>query len=130
MIKVKGYHHVNLHVDDIGKADRFYGGLLGCERLSGPLSSQGSWFKLGSSELHIGVTSGGPPEGWGHIVSTSRTTKKSCARSGKREWTSKILRSREAKTAGSVSIQQGTRLKSLMGQLPHDALFGAASASF
>lgn len=68
MIEVKGYHHINLHVDDIEKADRFYGGLLGLRRIERPLASQGSWFKLGSLELHIGVTSGGPPKGWGHIA--------------------------------------------------------------
>ncbi len=68
MIKVQGYHHVNLHVDDVEKADRFYGGILGLKKLERPLTSPGSWFKLGSCELHISVTPEGAPKGWGHIA--------------------------------------------------------------
>jgi catechol 2,3-dioxygenase-like lactoylglutathione lyase family enzyme len=68
MVEVKGYHHVNLLVDDLKKADEFYERLLGLQRIERPLTRPGSWFKLGNCELHISVTPEGPPKEWGHFA--------------------------------------------------------------
>ena len=51
----EAYHHVALAVHDLGQARAFYGGLLGLEELDRPgeFGTQGAWFRLGRSELHM-----------------------------------------------------------------------------
>ena len=69
MIEVRGYHHINLTVDDLEKAEGFYRGILGLEKISErPIPFPGFWLKVGSSELHISPKPGGPPKAWGHIA--------------------------------------------------------------
>ena len=68
MIEVRGYHHINLLVDDLKKADDFYEGLLGLRRIDRPLTMPGSWFKMGYCELHLSIKSEGPPKEWGHFA--------------------------------------------------------------
>jgi catechol 2,3-dioxygenase-like lactoylglutathione lyase family enzyme len=68
MIEARGYHHVNLLVDDLKKADDFYEGLLGLRRIERPLTRPGSWFKMGNCELHLSIKPDGPPKEWGHFA--------------------------------------------------------------
>jgi catechol 2,3-dioxygenase-like lactoylglutathione lyase family enzyme len=49
--------HVNLSVDDVDVARRFYGELLGLEPAPRPadMSRAGCWFRLGEIELHLSL---------------------------------------------------------------------------
>ncbi len=52
--------HVNLSVDDVEAARRFYGELLGLEPAPRPADAgrAGCWFKLGEIELHLSLEIG------------------------------------------------------------------------
>ena len=49
--------HVNLSVDDVDAARRFYGDLLGLTAAPRPADAgrAGAWFKLGDTELHLSL---------------------------------------------------------------------------
>jgi len=52
------FNHVMLGTNDIARAERFYGALLGLPRRGGPpvLAARGGcWFRGGGVELHLGV---------------------------------------------------------------------------
>lgn len=50
-------HHVSLMVTDLDQADDFYGNVLKLRRLPRPdFPSQGLWFEVGGSQLHVILT--------------------------------------------------------------------------
>jgi glyoxylase I family protein len=68
-MEVRGYHHINLIVDDLEKAEHFYREILGLQKITErPIPFPGFWLKLRNSELHISPRPSGPPKGWGHIA--------------------------------------------------------------
>lgn len=59
---VAAIHHVNLLVDDVAAARRFYGDLLGLTPLERPdFGMDGAWFAAGATQVHISI--GTPPPG-------------------------------------------------------------------
>lgn len=52
--------HVNLSIDDVESARRFYGGILGLEPVPRPADAgrAGCWFRLGNVELHLSIEEG------------------------------------------------------------------------
>lgn len=51
---LKGMHHISIAVDDLGKAQAFYGGVLGLPEISWPaLPNPGKWFQAGACQLHL-----------------------------------------------------------------------------
>lgn len=52
--------HVNLSIDDVEAAVRFYDDVLGLERAARPADAgrAGAWFRLGETELHLSVEDG------------------------------------------------------------------------
>ena len=59
-MKVRRVGHVNLSVDDVDRAQAFYGGLLGLAPAPRPADAgrAGCWFALGDVELHISLEAG------------------------------------------------------------------------
>lgn len=45
--------HATLLVEDIGKAEQFYEGLLGLTPLQRNLSFEGRWYQVGTVQLHL-----------------------------------------------------------------------------
>ncbi|HYF01000.1 MAG TPA: VOC family protein [Planctomycetota bacterium] len=46
--------HVNVRVDRLEPAVRFYGGVLGLERIPrAEAENRGAWFRLGTAEIHV-----------------------------------------------------------------------------
>jgi catechol 2,3-dioxygenase-like lactoylglutathione lyase family enzyme len=57
--RVLGIHHVNLLVDDLDAANRFYRDVMGFELLDRPdFGFPGSWFRMGAHQLHLQTTDG------------------------------------------------------------------------
>ena len=53
-LKIHELNHVALHVRDLTVSDRFYGEILALPRIPRPaFTFPGSWFALGSQELHL-----------------------------------------------------------------------------
>jgi catechol 2,3-dioxygenase-like lactoylglutathione lyase family enzyme len=52
--------HVNLSIDDVERARRFYGEVLGLEPIARPADAgrAGCWFRLGEVELHLSLEEG------------------------------------------------------------------------
>lgn len=52
--------HVNLSIDDVEAARRFYGDVLGLEAAARPADAgrPGCWFRLGDAELHLSLEAG------------------------------------------------------------------------
>jgi catechol 2,3-dioxygenase-like lactoylglutathione lyase family enzyme len=68
---VEGFHHVQLAMPPGGepRAESFYAGLLGFERLEKPahLAGRGGvWFRSGDVEVHLGVEPGFVPSAKAH----------------------------------------------------------------
>jgi catechol 2,3-dioxygenase-like lactoylglutathione lyase family enzyme len=59
-VLLKRVAHVNLSVDDVEAARRFYGELLGLAPAPRPPDAgrAGCWFRLGELELHVSLESG------------------------------------------------------------------------
>lgn len=58
---IAGYSHVNLLVDDLDAARRFYGDVLGFAELPRPgVSGTGGWFRVGDLQLHLSVVAAMP----------------------------------------------------------------------
>jgi catechol 2,3-dioxygenase-like lactoylglutathione lyase family enzyme len=57
---LKRVAHVNLSIDDVEAARRFYGEVLGLEPAPRPADAgrAGAWFRLGSTELHLSLETG------------------------------------------------------------------------
>ena len=51
---VEGAHHYSLAVADVGRADGFYGDLLGLPQLERPdFGLPGTWYQAGAVQLHL-----------------------------------------------------------------------------
>ena len=62
-------HHVNLLVDDVDAARRFYGDVLGLTELDRPqFGMEGAWFEVGATQVHLSVGSPPPPDGFQHFA--------------------------------------------------------------
>jgi glyoxylase I family protein len=62
-------HHVNLLVDDLAAAERFYGEVLGWEPAGRPdFGFPGAWFDLGHGQLHLVVVDEMPPPSGAHFA--------------------------------------------------------------
>ncbi|WP_342554727.1 VOC family protein [Paenibacillus sp. FSL R7-0652] len=54
MIRYAHIHHVSLAVRDLEKAKKFYSGLLGMQEIKRPpFRSTGTWYAIGSQQLHL-----------------------------------------------------------------------------
>ena len=70
MIQIKQSLHVAVLVSDLTKADYFYGSVLGLPKIERSLRFPGSWYQIGSFQIHLIVTEGltqalENPEKWG-----------------------------------------------------------------
>ena len=62
-------HHVNLIVDDVGAARRFYGEVLGLEELKRPdFGMDGAWFEAGATQVHLSIGTPPPPDAFQHFA--------------------------------------------------------------
>jgi glyoxylase I family protein len=53
-VKLRGVHHVSLNVDDLEAAERFYGEVLGLEKLPRPdFGFPGLWYEAGGQQIHL-----------------------------------------------------------------------------
>ena len=54
-MRVTQLNHVALHVDDVGKSEKFYAEVLGLDRMPRPaFTFPGAWFRIGvDQELHL-----------------------------------------------------------------------------
>ena len=61
-MELLGIHHVNVRVDDLADAARFYEDVLGLRRIHRPaeMPAEGAWYALGAQQLH--VSDGGGPD--------------------------------------------------------------------
>lgn len=56
-MNTSGLHHVNLRVDDLEVARRFYVEVMGFEELDRPdFGFPGAWFRMGAHQLHLQTT--------------------------------------------------------------------------
>ena len=55
MIKIKGYHHTGIVVKDLARAEGFYCGVLGMQKLPRPeFSIKGAWLEMsGGQQMHL-----------------------------------------------------------------------------
>ena len=69
-MKLRRLGHVNLSVDDVARAQAFYGEVLRLEPAPRPPETgrPGCWFRLGDVELHISQESGADNAGSGRHV--------------------------------------------------------------
>ncbi len=69
MTVVGSIHHVNLLVDDVGAARRFYGELLGLEELTRPdFGMDGAWFEAGTTQVHLSIGTPPPADALQHFA--------------------------------------------------------------
>jgi catechol 2,3-dioxygenase-like lactoylglutathione lyase family enzyme len=58
-VSIIGIHHVNLLVDDLDAARRFYGEVFGFTELARPdFGFPGAWYQMGAQQLHLQTTPG------------------------------------------------------------------------
>jgi catechol 2,3-dioxygenase-like lactoylglutathione lyase family enzyme len=68
-VESKRLHHVNLLVDDLDAADRFYGDVLGWPTAPRPdFGFPGAWYDLGHGQLHLVVVDEMPPPSGAHFA--------------------------------------------------------------
>ena len=61
--------HVNLRVDSLPDAIRFYAELMGLEQIPrGDRGGRGAWFRLGGSEVHVAEDSSSQPRSQRHFA--------------------------------------------------------------
>lgn len=70
MIQIKQSLHVAVLVSDLAKAEYFYGSVLGLPKVERSLKFPGSWYQIGSFQIHLIVAEGlsqplQNPEIWG-----------------------------------------------------------------
>lgn len=62
-------HHVNLIVDDVVAARRFYGDVLGLEEVPRPdFGMDGAWFAAGATQVHLSIGAPPPPDAFQHVA--------------------------------------------------------------
>ena len=58
-----------LYVDDLDKAEAFYGGVLGLEELKRPdFGMDGAWFESGTTQVHLSVGAPPPADAFQHFA--------------------------------------------------------------
>lgn len=68
-MRLGAIHHVNLIVDDVAAARRFYGGVLGLEELKRPdFGMDGAWFESGTTQVHLSVGAPPPADAFQHFA--------------------------------------------------------------
>ena len=93
MIEIKHPLHVAILVTDLAKAEHFYGAVLGLPKVERSLRFPGSWYQIGSFQIHLIVAEGlsqslQNPDKWGrnpHIafaVADLESTKEQLMRQG------------------------------------------------
>ncbi len=69
MIRVLGFHHVTITVNNIERTRKFYGGILGlCEIPRPGLNFSGAWYQVGDGQLHIIVNDEPPKDSRAHMA--------------------------------------------------------------
>ena len=58
MIQIKHILHVAVLVTDLAKADHFYGSVLGLPKVERSFRFPGSWYQIGSFQIHLIVAEG------------------------------------------------------------------------
>jgi catechol 2,3-dioxygenase-like lactoylglutathione lyase family enzyme len=53
MISVHAPLHVAINVSDLPRAEAFYGGVLGLEKVDRVLKFPGTWYQVGNFQLHL-----------------------------------------------------------------------------
>ena len=96
---VEGFHHVQLAMPpgEEARADAFYAGVLGFERVEKPahlVARGGRWFRSGDVELHLGAEPGFAPSTKAHPAFRVR----------------ELATARAALKAAGLQIQDDTRL--------------------
>lgn len=55
-VNALGIHHVNIDVDDLDAARRFYTEVMGFSEVHRPdFGAPGAWFQMGAHQLHLGT---------------------------------------------------------------------------
>lgn len=68
-MNVVGIHHVNLVVDDLDAARRFYGEVLAFEELPRPnFGFPGAWYRAGAQQIHLQVGDAPAPKSVQHFA--------------------------------------------------------------
>lgn len=68
-VRSKRLHHVNLLVDNLEAARRFYGEVLGWPTARRPdFGFPGAWYDLGHGQLHLVVVDAMPPPSGAHFA--------------------------------------------------------------
>jgi catechol 2,3-dioxygenase-like lactoylglutathione lyase family enzyme len=68
-LSVVGVHHVNLMVDDLDAAHRFYVEVLGFTPIDRPdFGFPGAWYAMGAHQLHLQLVDGRPPQVGQHFA--------------------------------------------------------------
>ncbi|MBP89173.1 MAG: hypothetical protein CMJ64_21055 [Planctomycetaceae bacterium] len=69
MARAKRLHHVTVMVTDLEAADAFYGGLIGLAKIQRPdLPSQGIWYEIDGTQVHIILADRSDPPSPRHIA--------------------------------------------------------------
>ena len=53
MISIRAPLHVAINVRDLARAEAFYGGVLGLEKVNRTLNFPGTWYQVGDFQLHL-----------------------------------------------------------------------------
>ena len=53
MISIQAPLHVAINVRDLARAEAFYGGILGLEKVDRVLKFPGTWYQVGEFQLHL-----------------------------------------------------------------------------
>jgi glyoxylase I family protein len=61
MISIHAPLHVAINVSDLLRAEAFYGGVLGLEKVERSLKFPGSWYQVGEFQLHLIVAEAWQP---------------------------------------------------------------------
>jgi glyoxylase I family protein len=74
-------HHVNLMVDDVDAARRFYRDVLGLEEIERPdFGTEGAWFRAGTTQVHLTIGDRPVPDGFQHVAFCSENVSRDAAR--------------------------------------------------
>ncbi|MEA5532743.1 VOC family protein [Crocosphaera sp. XPORK-15E] len=57
-MKITNCLHTAILISDLGKAEKFYGKILGLEKVDRPLKYPGIWYQIGEYQIHLMVHPG------------------------------------------------------------------------